>query len=203
MRHPFATLALACSIAAMPLALACRPGAGGGGPSGDSLGTFLVHGALQESGCAPGLEPIDPIEFRVELSRTGGSLLWRMPGGQPVSGTIATDGDFHLRTMTQVEAWPADPDTGIPGCTIAQVETVDGTLTMAPSIADGGDAAQDELDAGASDGGATMTASLEATNRIEIVPVAGSDCSALLLVNGGSFPSLPCAARYELAGAVE
>jgi hypothetical protein len=48
-----------------------------------------------------------------------------------------------------------------------------------------------------------MSASLEATNRIEIVPVAGSDCSPLLLVNGGSFPSLPCAARYELAGAVE
>lgn len=196
MRHPVATLALVLSIAVTPFALACRPGASA--PSGDSLGTFTVQGALRESGCAPGLEPIDPIEFQVELSRTGGSLMWRMPGGRPVPGTIAADGDFHLRTMTQAEAWPADPDMGITGCTIAQVETIDGTLTMPPSPGDGGDAAQDD----ALDGGAPMVASLEATNRIEIVPVAGSDCSPLLLVNGGSFPSLPCAAGYELAGSL-
>ena len=38
------------------------------------------------------------------------------------------------------------------------------------------------------------------TNRIELVPLAGSDCRLALLSAGGPFPSLPCVAVYELEG---
>ncbi|MDQ3036558.1 MAG: hypothetical protein M3Y87_29460 [Myxococcota bacterium] len=191
---PLAMIVVPVALVALPLVLACRPSAPM--PNGDSLGTFLVHGVLEESGCAPGLEPIDPLEFRVELTRTGRALTWRMPSGQPVSGSVTSDGEFHVRTMSQIQAWPADPETGTPGCTISQVETVDGMLVLPPDVSDG--AIQAELDAGAA-----LDVSFEATNRIEIVPVSGSDCSALLQVNGGGFPSLPCGARYQLEGALD
>ena len=201
MRHRVvAFVALVTALASAPFTLACRPLDGTGSSSGQSLGTFVVRGTLEENGCAPGLEPLDPIDFRVDLTRDRGTLGWRMPGGAPAMGRLEPDGAFRLRTSQEVEAWPADPVNGIRGCWLTQVETVEGTLVGLPPE---GDASVAIADAGApqGDGGVGTGAAFEAVNRIEIVPVAGSDCTPLLLVNGGSFPTLPCSARYELSGA--
>lgn len=206
MRHRVvAFLGIACALAGAPFWLACRQ-VDGGGTTGESLGTFVVRGTLEENGCAPGLDPIDPLEFRVDLARDHGSLSWRMPGGAPALGRIEADGEFRLRTSQEVEAWPADPANEVRGCWLTQVETVEGTIVGLPEAADGGLADGGAADGGAADAGVPQDeredASFEAVNRIEIVPVAGSDCTPLLLVNGGSFPTLPCTARYELRGSL-
>lgn len=67
------------------------------------------------------------------------------------------------------------------------------------------------VDAGSPDGSAPeMTADggvddgtdldLTGTHRIEVLPVAGTNCAPLLKVNGGVFDALPCAARYTMTG---
>jgi hypothetical protein len=206
MRHrvgSFLLLAIACG---MPLVLACRPGTSDA-PRGEALGTFVVRGSLEENGCSPGLDPVDPLEFRVDLSRDEGYLTWRMTaGGPPVQGSLSSSGDFRLRTTMEVEAWPADAANEIRGCWISQVETI--TCRPTASSRDGGapgaDAETSSEDAGVQmgDAGVASGSSFEAVSRIEIVPLPGSDCTPLLLANGGSFPSLPCSARYSLASEV-
>jgi hypothetical protein len=178
---------------ALPFALGCRPLANGTG--GEELGTFAVNAALVENGCAPGLSPIDPLEFRVTLSRSRNSLTWRTPGGAPAFGSLRDGGEFRIQRSLPVEAWPADPDQGIVGCSLSQVETIEGQLELPEAPHDG--ASQ------SSDAGVIARAAFEGSHRIEIVPASGSDCSALLIVQGGDFPSLPCAARYEFEGEAE
>ena len=191
--------------------------------TGEDLGLFVVDGVLVENGCAPGLSPRNPLQFRVALRRDRGTLTWRVPDGAPAFGTVASDGAFRLRTETVVPAWPADPAAMVRGCSLQQVETVEGRLSS-ETLLDGGlsdaaivhdadvedaagasddggfeaDAAAAPSDAGRADAGVDRPVSFQASSRIELVPVLGSDCSALLLVQGGSFPTLPCTARYEL-----
>lgn len=169
------------AVLALPFALGCRPLAAN--DENEELGTFVVRAALADNGCAPGLSPVDPLEFRVTLSRSRNSLTWRVPGGAPAFGSLRSTGELRIQRSIPIEAWPADPDQGIVGCSLSQVETIEGRLTT------------DLADAGAVDG-----AELEGTHRIEVVPASGSDCSALLLIQGGQFPSLPCAARYDFVG---
>lgn len=169
---------------AVPFALGCRPLAAD--DETEELGTFVVRAALAENGCAPGLSPIDPLEFRVTISRTRNSLTWRIPGGAPAFGSLRSNGELRIQRSIPIEAWPADPDQGIVGCSLSQVETIEGQLT------------RDLVDAGP-----MASAELEGTHRIEVVPASGSDCSALLLIQGGEFPSLPCAARYDFVGGAD
>ncbi|WP_236606706.1 hypothetical protein [Sandaracinus amylolyticus] len=179
------------ALVGTPFVLACRDV---DSTSGTSIGSFEVHGTLDENGCAPGLDTIDPLEFRVDLARDHDTLTWRMQGGGPVFGTIEDDGEFRVRSSSETEAWPEDPVNGIRGCRLTQVETVEGTIRDLPPASDGG-----VPDAGTQgDGGAGARPSFEASHRIEVLPVVGSDCSPLLIVHGGSFPTLPCSALYEL-----
>lgn len=176
---------LVVSSPLVALLLACAPQR----QSGTSLGSFLVEGALQDNECRPGFEPIDPLSFSVQLRRDGTTLIWRIGDGPPAGGPLREDGTFRLVARTTVEAWPADPANGIVGCSIQRIETITGALVM-ESTADGGLPG---------DAGAARAASFGADHEIEIAP-GGGDCSALLLVNGGTFPMLPCAALYRLEG---
>lgn len=220
------SLALAPALVlalALPLTVACRPQAT---TSADGATTYRVTGALVESACAPGLEPIDPLEFDAEVRSTGSIVYWRLGHGPWIPGSLAADGTFRLSTRAEVEAIPAyagtDPDFDPPrpGCWLYQTETITGRF-HAPPEADAGpgtdagpsaDAGPERADAGSprGDGGATLRdagppdptsiGALEAENTIEISIVAGSACDPLLLSNGGAFPALPCRARYELRG---
>ncbi len=191
--------ALPLALATVPFVLACRPSTTHS--SGDSLGTYAVQGTLVENGCGLALEAPSTVEFRVELSRNGTSLTWRMPGAPPVPGSLTAEGVLQLRTSTPVELWPADPENGIVGCTVSRIETIDGTMSLSGAPRDA--AAQDDAGASMGDAGVRSVASFEATSRTEIVPVVGTVCSPALLVNGGNFPTLPCTVRYELVAAVD
>jgi hypothetical protein len=178
-------------LALAPFALACRPPR----QSGEDLGTFLVVGTLETNACAPGLPTLDPVQFRIQLRRDASSLTWRIaPDGPPVMGVLRDDGTFRVRSDTPVRAWPADPANGVVGCTLVQSEIVEGSFSSQPAV-DAGPPAPG--DAGA-DAGPPRPTSFAASHRIEVTLSAGSDCSRLLVANGGSFPSLPCAAEYQL-----
>jgi hypothetical protein len=193
---------------ALPFSLACRPPAASPETRGES---WLVSGALRSNACAPGLDPIDPLLFGAEIRRERGIAYWRL-GEQPwVPGSLDAAGRFRFTSRTDVELYPSsrgtDPelDPGTPGCRVTMIETIEGTFEDAPALdapaADAGvsnDAASS--DGGQSDAGASSSASFSATNRIELVPQAGFDCSRALLAQGGVFPSLPCAAEYALSG---
>lgn len=159
--------------------------------SGTDLGSFRVEGLLEENHCRPGFEPNDPLTFSVQLRREGGSILWRVGDGPPAGGPLREDGSFRLLARTPIEAWPADPANGVVGCALQRIETIHGTLVM-ESSADAG------IAPGAPDAGGVRAISFSADHEIEIAP-AGGDCSALLLVHGGSFPALPCTALYRLS----
>ncbi len=181
------------AVLVLPFALGCRPLTNG--TEAEELGTFVVNGALVENGCAGGLSPIDPLQFRVTLSRSHNSLTWRMPDGAPTFGVIRERGEFRIQSSIPVEAWAPDLDNGIVGCSLSQVETIEGRLELPEMKRDGA--------APSNDAGVDARARFEGSHRIEVVPMAGSDCSALLIIQGGEFPSLPCAARYELDGEAE
>ena len=177
------------AVLAVPLALGCRPTT----PQG-VIETYSVRGTLDDNGCAPGLPAVDPIAFEVQLRRNGPSLTWRiMPDGPPVPGTLAPDGTFRFESELTVQAWAPMPANGIAGCTLRQIETVTGRF----ETADAGVAS----DAGARSDAGTESSGLSGTERVRVTLAAGSDCARLLVVNGGSFPALPCEAHYTLAGA--
>lgn len=193
----------------LPLGTACRAPTTPTTPTeGDP---YLVTGTLTSNACAPGLDPIDPLVFATEIRAEDGIAYWRI-GGQPwIPGTLDRTGHFHFTVRTDVEIYPpmrgTDPDfdPGTAGCTVSMIESIDGRIEE--TELDGGVSdAQAEPDAGAvgdadaSDAGAAVARTFEATNRIELVPHSGSDCSRALLSAGGAFPSLPCAAEYSLVG---
>jgi hypothetical protein len=192
MARLFSFLTMLAAMLAIPFTLGCRPLTDGN--DSEALGTFVVNGVLVENGCAPGLSPINPLEFRVEISRNRNAVTWRIPGGAPAFGSLRSNGELRVQRTVTVEGWPADPDNGVVGCSLSQIETIEGTLEL-PAQSDGAV----EMD----DAGVMGQPSLEGSHRIEVVPVPGSDCSALLVLHGGSFPALPCAARYELEGTAE
>ena len=231
---PSLVLLLLLGVALSPT-LACRPTAS------TTEGTiYRVTGVLTESACSPGLEPINPIVYDVEVRSTGPMIYWRLGRNPWIPGSISSDGTFRVSTRAGVEViadYPGtDPELDPPrvGCTLLQTETISGRF-VEPSeddagASDGGDASV-VLDGGVDEGGdtgasldasapddasATPDASvvdagppdptaigaLEGENTIEISIAPGSNCTALLLVNGGSFPSLPCTVRYAIAGVV-
>jgi hypothetical protein len=191
--------------AALTLSTACRPTE----PSDDDPGeSFTITAGLTSNACAPGLDPIDPLVFTAALRREGSIAYWRI-GEQPwVAGTLSRTGDFHFTVRTDVELYPptrgTDPelDPGTLGCVVTMVESIDGRVVSLATDAGASDGSVEDAgqadDAG--DAGPTETAVLEGVNRIELVPQSGTDCSRALLSAGGAFPTLPCAAEYDIEG---
>lgn len=178
----------------------------------ESLGTFAIRGVLDENACSPGVDPVDPLAFSVELREFGGQPYWRNDGQAMIEGSLS-NGIYRFATRTQVVAWEANPASGIAGCTLRQTETISFEATDAPdagattSDAEVGDAGLDAgaiADAALADAGEggvrTVLHHVEGQNIIEIVPEPGSDCRPLLLHEGGSFPNFPCRIRYEIDG---
>lgn len=195
MRRNVGVLLAVSVMVAAPLSLACKPSSNVTPDSSTEIGTFAVAATLEENGCRPALAPGDSLAFSVELRRDATTLVWRRNGGAPVGGTLRADGTFRLRTHDLREQWAADPANGIAGCTLEEINTLSGELVES---VDGGTAA----DAGAGDAGAGSGVSgFHADHEIEIAPALGSECSALLLSNGGSYPTFPCAILYRLEAA--
>jgi hypothetical protein len=150
---------------------------------GESLGEFVIAGALSSSTCASGYPAPPTLAFRVELRREPGSSYgyWKLPDTALVSGTLGADGAFRFEQRTLYPVLAPDPETDNPGCALERTEVVQG-----------------EVSSDASD--AAIDAPLLGTTNITLSPQAGTFCAPLLAVYGGPFPELPCAIEYELEG---
>jgi hypothetical protein len=203
----------AATLLTLPFSLACRAPSTVPPPSTDPGTTYAITGALTDNSCAPGFDPVNPLVFAASFRNEGSIAYWRVGEQVWIPGTLGRDGDFHFTLRTDVEVYPATPgtdpdlDPGSPGCVITMVESIDGRFVEVPAgdagIDDAGDAGPSDagqITGDAGDAGNGTVRVMDATNRIELVPFAGTECSRALLVNGGSFPSLPCSATYVMEG---
>ncbi len=201
------------ALIALPFSLACRAPNTVPPPSTDPGTQYRITGALTANSCAPGFDPVNPLVFTASFRNEGSIAYWRVGEQVWIPGTLGRDGDFHFTLRTDVQLYGPTPgtdpdlDPGTPGCVVTMVESIDGRFVEL-STGDAGTTEAGLSDAGVSDGGANAGDAgtgtirvMDATNRIELVPFGGTDCSRALLVNGGSFPSLPCSATYTMEGA--
>lgn len=181
-------LVLAALVLA-PLA-ACRPTE----LAGDSIGEYRVTGALAETTCGAGHPAPASMSFYVELRAEPGSTsgYWKLPNAGLVAGEL-DEGAFRFEQRSQVVGVPQDLEAGVAGCMLERAEIVAGELGSAPA-ADAGSTG----DAGAQGDGDAE--GFHGRTTIGVSPVAGGDCSPLLIPFGGAFPVLPCELRYDLTG---
>jgi len=142
---------------------------------GDELGTYHVVATLSASTCGPGaLGAKDLWEFDVKLSQDGDDLYW-LNGAEAIPGNVASDGvSFGFDSHVVVNA--IEPGKGQPGCSIARTDSGTGTLTSKEPPVSG------------------FSGSL----RYGFQPLKGSDCEALMAVEGG-FHALPCEMTYAMS----
>lgn len=141
---------------------------------GDELGTYAVVSTLQTSTCGPGaLGSKDLWQFQVKLSQEGHDLYW-LNGAEAIAGDLAADGvSFGFDSHVVVNAIAAGK--GQPGCAISRIDTGSGRLSSS----------------------APPVESFEGTLRYGFQPLAGSDCTPLMAVEGG-FHTLPCEMTYAM-----
>lgn len=164
-------------LAFFPLALAVLGGCMGPEKEkvpGDSLGTYQVVAQLEASTCGPGaLGSKDLWEFEVKLSQDGHDLYW-LNGAEAIGGDLASDGvSFGFDSRSVVT--PIAAGKGQPGCSISRTDSGTGKLSSADPPVDG----------------------FEGSLRYGFQPLPGSDCEALMAVEGG-FHALPCEISYAM-----
>lgn len=154
---------------------ACEPLAS---PSDATLvGRFTIVATLQSNTCAPGYNPTSPSTFPASLYVDGSTATWAAAGAS-ASGT-ASGGAVHVTAHAST--------TPYTNCVIDQTETIDATYTTTPR------------DAGGPDAGA-HSATITGTDTVTLSTSSGPPCLPLLIVNGGSFPMLPCTATFTFTG---
>jgi hypothetical protein len=161
----------------LPAVVACEFGEKDAKVPGEPLGTYHVVAALEDSTCGPGaLGATDLWEFEVKLSREARDFYW-LNGKEVIFGTIAADDvTFAFDTRIDVQAIP--PGKGQPGCAISRKDSATGKLSSA----------SDDVK------------SFDGLLRYGFVPKTGSNCEALVGVEGG-FSALPCEMSYEMNAA--
>lgn len=163
-----------------PLALALSTSCGPTSSSESTLiGELRVTGTLQSNTCAPGLNPTTPTTFTARLSVGDGTATWAAGGGS-ATGT-ASGNTFRVTAHSTIPVFT--------GCTLDQTETIEGTYTLTPT------------DGGTPDAGPTHSATVTGTDSITISTRSGAACLNVLIVNGGTFPMIPCTAVFGFTGA--
>ena len=182
---------------------------------GERVGIYAIEGVLLENTCGSTALPApDPLVFDVELRDQSGVGIWILNQPPGVTGRLSDDGTFQFeygseytaiepggsastepRNVAEFLAFESQPSAPTPGCRLRIQENISGRAIATSRPPAGGDAGQLPT----SDPG-TTGADLSAINRIEIVPMAGSDCRPALAVQGGPFHDLPCQAQYRLTG---
>jgi len=157
-----------------------------------------VTGSLVANSCgSTAFNAVNPLSFVVELrSEDHGPAYWRRPNAAIVNGSHTGD-DYRFRTELAVQLYPADVNTQTPGCTLAQIETIQVTAKSAEG--DGG--VPNDLGTAMGDAGVPASSAFRGTSVIELVPTAGSNCLGAVAIGGGPFLALPCRVEYDLSGA--
>lgn len=141
---------------------------------GDALGTYAVVGEIDPGSCGAGALGAPSVwRFEVQLAREESSLYW-LNGEAPIEGRVDAEGAFEVLSETRVAV--SEPDQERAGCSVVRRDRAAGLL--------------------AGEGLDIPTFTGELVYSYESVP--GSDCSALVGVEGG-FARLPCALGFTLA----
>lgn len=170
---------------------------------GEPVAAFDVVGTLDENGCGARAVPVhDPLRFSVELRRDGNTAYWRRDGERPAAGRVIGTRRYRFTMDSRVTATEATSQVQ-PGCTLAQTERVEASLTLhgqdgsVPAPADAGTGPSDPE---RSDAGVSGRHALTGSNRIELAPTAASHCGDLRAERGGPFLRLPCRIGFTLHG---
>jgi hypothetical protein len=170
------SLLLALTSLTFALLFACEPLAT---PNDGSLvGNFAINATLQSNACAPAYNPVSPTTFTASLRVSGTTATWSAAGSS-VTGT-ASGNTIHVVAHSAMSPFT--------NCVIDQTETIDATYTTTPT------------DSGTPDAGA-HSATINGTDTITRSTSSGVVCDAVLLINGGSYPMLPCTASFTFTGA--
>ncbi len=160
----------------LALCLACEPLRP---PSdGTLVSNFAINATLQSNSCAPGYNPTSPTTFMASLRASGSSATWSAAGSS-VTGT-ASGNTIHVVAHSSMSPFT--------NCVIDQAETIDATYTTTPT------------DSGMPDAG-SHSATITGTDTITLSTSSGPPCAAVLLINGGVYPMLPCTATFAFTGA--
>ncbi|MGF1467486.1 MAG: hypothetical protein ACFCGT_15280 [Sandaracinaceae bacterium] len=168
---------------------------------GSSLGGFEVSALLEEDGCGTALEAPTSFAFQVEIVEVEGSLppagYWRLPGRDPVLGTVEREGAFRFEERLR-QAMPADANGRV--CILERRDIVSGELGPTPStpadlgLADAGV----PNDASVAQDGGPAPSPLVGTSTIRLIPEEPALCASWIRADG--FFALPCLVTFRLRG---
>lgn len=184
-------------------------------PPGELVGKYAITSALIENTCGEAALPVaETLAYNAELRADGLNAYWLVGAPPARLGRVRANGEYSFELLQQYAvregSEPIDPvlaemdpitlygydPLGEP----SETETAPCTLIIAESV--NAHVLRDALtvsDAGTPDG---TGVDLEGVNVIEMRASAGSNCARVLETAGGPFQQLPCAARYELSGAL-
>jgi hypothetical protein len=182
-----------------------------------SIGTFDVTAAVQANTCGPQVAPESAGSYAVEILLRGDLIRWRPVGGTEAPGSYdARTGAFRVQLERDIVVQAADVRRNIVGCTVHQVDLVQGVLDVASldagadasadvamdAAVDAGDAGDARVDGGALDGRASEgpRPSFTGVSSVYYGAVAGGDCAGLIGVGQGQLLALPCSYSYQLRG---
>ena len=174
--RPLGVVLLLVISVTFALCFACEPLATPA--DGTLVGNFTVNATLQSNTCAPAYNPVSPTSFTASLHASGTSATWSAAGSS-VTGT-ASGNTIHVVAHSAMSPFT--------NCVIDQTETIDATYTTTPT------------DSGTPDAG-SHSATITGTDTITRSTSSGVVCDAVLLINGGSYPMLPCTATFTFTGA--
>lgn len=155
-------------------------------PPGELVGRYSVTGTVESDSCGPGLGANRAVAFTAELRDDSGTGYWIFADLRPTPGSLDEDGSFFFQQQAAWTLVSPRPGSSYTGCRVTQVETIDGKI------------ARDDSDAGVDNTAAGI--GLTASNTIDLVPLAGDDCSPGLATQGGPLMALPCRVEYQLVG---
>ena len=162
--------------------------------------------------CGAGFQPDAMLSYVTEIRVDGPTAYWHRGNAPIASGTYQPAGAFHFVSQRDVPVYGVDAGgSGAAGCTLREIETIDGTLTL--GFADAGVSDALSVDVGASDASSTLDSSgsdasgidagvhstgFAASDTIQISIAPGSDCTRVFASSGGPFETLPCTALFTM-----
>jgi hypothetical protein len=159
---------------------------------GQPVGVFEATGLMVEQSCGAAIPASDPLDLDFQLrNEDGGRAYWQSPGG-PIFAGVQNGDEF---TFTTTRSWMViEPDRfrGYVGCSVTQRDTF---TFIVDEVATGG-----ETSADAETTVAPALYTMSGSQKTDIVPISGSDCTPAVVALGGPFLALPCRVEYVLTG---
>ena len=161
---------------------------------GESFGVFEASGLMVEQSCGSAVPATDPIDLDFEIrTEAGGRAYWRTPGG-PIFAGVKSGDEYTFTTSSSYTVIQPDRFRGYVGCSVTQRDTF--TVILEEVEAD------ETPESDATEDATVMPAlyAVSGSQRTDIVPLAGADCTPAVISAGGPFLAMPCRVEYVLTG---